>query len=470
MNDRAQATEPPTPRQARFAVLAVTLIVLAAGIAFVTWRLREGLRGEILRHEGDALAAVASLQLTNSEATLAELGVKDAPGALANAALQASRLRGVLAMRVFDARGKFADALPWMAPEDPVATADWQELSAGRAVTRLHPRETLTALTGLPVPATAAEAAVPVLEVWVPLMRTGGGKPAGAAQFWTDGRALAAEFAALDRRLAVQAGLAWLTGALLITLTLAWAFRRLAAADAALRARTADLERANRELTLLAKTSALGTVTAHLIHGLKSPLAGLEIFMKDLAPGGMPSGAGEEWRAASDLTRRLRRMVDGVVSVLRDDEAGVDYEMTSRELVELTAAKVDAAAEAAGVRVALSVIGEAPMPGRRANLTGLILQNLLQNAIEATPRGGTVKLTGLALAGGAVEFRVEDHAAGLPPAVRARLFEPCQSTKAEGSGLGLALSHQLAQQAGGRLELVRSDESGTCFRLQYKTA
>ena len=54
---------------------------------------------------------------------------------------------------------------------------------------------------------------------------------------------------------------------------------------------------------------------------------------------------------------------------------------------------------------------------------------------------------------------------GLPAAVRDRLFEPCTSTKAGGTGVGLALSFQLAQQAGGTLELVRSDAGGTSFRL-----
>ena len=60
---------------------------------------------------------------------------------------------------------------------------------------------------------------------------------------------------------------------------------------------------------------------------------------------------------------------------------------------------------------------------------------------------------------------MEDRAGGLPSTVRGRLFQPCASTKIGGSGLGLALSHQLAQQAGGRLELLRSDERGTIFRL-----
>ena len=79
--------------------------------------------------------------------------------------------------------------------------------------------------------------------------------------------------------------------------------------------------------------------------------------------------------------------------------------------------------------------------------------------------GETVKVTARKNGKDGAEFLVEDFGRGLPPAVRARIFQPCASTKVGGSGLGLALSHQLAQRAGGRLDVVRSDELGTCFRL-----
>lgn len=95
----------------------------------------------------------------------------------------------------------------------------------------------------------------------------------------------------------------------------------------------------------------------------------------------------------------------------------------------------------------------------------LVLKNLIQNAAEAAPRGGVIRLRGAAGADDSLEFQVEDEGPGLPEPVRARLFEPCVSTKPGGSGIGLALSHRIALQAGGRLELVRSAPGGTCFRL-----
>jgi signal transduction histidine kinase len=103
--------------------------------------------------------------------------------------------------------------------------------------------------------------------------------------------------------------------------------------------------------------------------------------------------------------------------------------------------------------------------GRSANLGTLVLRNLVQNACEAVGAGGAVRVTGARRSAGGVDFEVTDNGRGLPAAVRERLFQPCTSAKPGGSGVGLALSYQLAQQAGGRLELVRSDERGTTFRL-----
>jgi signal transduction histidine kinase len=283
----------------------------------------------------------------------------------------------------------------------------------------------------------------------------------GAAQFWLRGDDERGELARHDRRLWATAGLAWLAGSAVIGAAMGWAFRRLDAANQALRQRSDDLQRANRELVLAAKTSALGAVTAHLMHELKTPIAGLESLGAGGGDGGEP---GSERAAASELTRRLRRMVNDVVGVLRDEQHGADFELTAGEIAEVVAQKVAAEARARGVRFEAAGPGT-PVEGRRANLATLVLRNLVQNAIEATPSGGDVRLGGATAADGTVSFTVTDTGGGLAPAVRERLFQPCTSTKNGGSGLGLALSYQLAQQAGGRLELERSDARGTSFRL-----
>ena len=454
------ATSLTLRRSVQFAVIGLTLAVSAGVVAFVTIQLRTGLRRQSLQSRAESLSAVASLQLTvGAEALQAATGLSEVPGDLLEAALKTSKFPGVLAIRVFDAKQRFAGAVPLELSDDAPAADDWSE----RAHARLSPRKKLRLLAG-DTDTRGSDGENLLLEAWVPLRRADGGRLAGVAQFWIDGADVAAEFAAMDRGLALQASMAWLAGAIVIVSGLGWAFRRLAAAHRALELRTEDLQRANRELVLAAKTSALGAVTAHLIHEIKHPLAGLEVFMAGQAESGARDDDGRELLAATELTKRLRTMINDVVEVLRDEQQGAHFELTSAEVAELAIQRVRPAASSAGVRLVLEMTGGPALEGRRANLAGLVLRNLLQNAVEASPPAGIVRITGGAR-GDRMEFLVEDRGPGLAAAVRARLFQPCPSTKPGGSGLGLALSQQIAQQAGGRIELVRSGADGTCFRL-----
>ena len=228
------ASPSPPGRATQLTVVGLTVAVFAAVLAFVTLQLRGGLREQILSGKAETLAAVASMQLANGAEALAEVGLTDAPGELLAAVLKASKYRGVLAIRVFDAGRRFSGALPLELSDEPPSSEEWTT----RPFARMRPREKLQALAGAPGPASALASDEPLIEAWVPLRRSEGASLAGVAQFWIAGDELAAEFTSLDRRLALQAGIAWLAGAVVIVLVLGWAFRRLAAANHILEART----------------------------------------------------------------------------------------------------------------------------------------------------------------------------------------------------------------------------------------
>lgn len=458
------ASAPSTGRLTPAVVLTATVVVFACAVLYVSFWLRSGLRQQILQREAEALTEVAALQLTNEAAELARLGVAEVPGELLNAVLKTSKLRGVFAVRVFDADARFNGAVPLHLDEEPPGEADWNRLVALRPIARLHPDKAPGDVLGDPLAHPTRTAAEPLLETWLPLRNATSGQFAGAAQMWTDGNAIAREFAGLDRRIWTQAALAWAAGSAIIASLLAWAFRRLSAANAALRARTEDLLRANRELTLSAKTAALGAVAAHLMHELKNPVAGLEEFVATQSESGRGGSGGTELKAASELTRRLRAMIDDVVSVMRDEQSGVHFELSCTELAQIAAGKLTVMAAQRQISIQLAVQDAWPLPGRCANLAAMVLQNLLQNAVEASSPGAVVRLAS-AHTPSEVIFRVEDRGPGLPPPIRETLFQPSRSTKSGGTGLGLALSQQLARQCGGRLELVKSDGHGTTFQL-----
>ena len=97
-------------------------------------------------------------------------------------------------------------------------------------------------------------------------------------------------------------------------------------------------------------------------------------------------------------------------------------------------------------------------------LVMLIVENLIQNAIQATARGKSVQFA-LSLLEHRLVCEVRDEGPGLSDAVRKSLFSPCQSTKAGGSGIGLAISKQLASHLGADLELKSSEPHGSVFVL-----
>jgi signal transduction histidine kinase len=349
-----------------------------------------------------------------------------------------------------------------MAPDETAADRWWPaDLDEPQA--RFMPHGTLEMVSPLIAMKAPQAGSVPLLDVAVPLRR--GTTALGVARYWIDGDAVADEFGRLDRRLAGQAAAAFVGAAVLAALVLWLAFTRLAEANRRLLEQSADLARANAELDFAAKTGALGAISAHLIHGLKNPLAGLEGFVADTAVTDTGAARGDAGRLAMETTRRLRALVNEVTTVLRDESGDApNYTVPIAELVEAARARALALAESVQVAITTSAEADVSVDARTANLTGLVLANLLTNAIEASRPRSTVAVAA-GSSGENVEFIVRDAASGLPEPVRAALFRPVRSSKRGGGGMGLAISLRLAKHAGGDLQLVQSDAHGTVFRL-----
>jgi len=450
------------PGRATLAALAGTALVFLAGVALPALRLREDLREQILRREAESIRAMVDLQLVRTSEELGAYGFGADVADWFAPLLETSRLRGVLALRLFDAAGVLRAALPAADEVEGPAPADLARAGSGGTRARLHPRAVLAAV------APAAETGVgeaPLLEVLVPVHPPGAGVPAGVAQYWLDGAAVRREFGAVDRSLGRRVGLTGALGLGLVMAVLGWAFARLERSNRDLQERTRDLVRANTEYSLAAKTSALGTISAHLIHGLRNPLAGLESFVS--APPAAPGETGPDWRLAAETTARMRHLVNEVAGLLREErDSRAAFQLSPAELLAQAARTGASWAEPRSVRVVTrDEAGPVQLPSRRANLILLVLDNLVRNACEASPGGGVVTVRAAPGATGCVDFVVEDRGPGLDPAVAERIFQPVTSTKPGGGGLGLAISRELARHAGGDLRHEPRAGGGCRFYL-----
>lgn len=440
--------------------IGLALLVLAGTIAGSAWRLRQHVRAQIAGRDGETLDAIAAMQYLDDKSSEETLAALDDPGEQLQLAMKISRLRNVLGVRLFSPEGQFINAVPAYITEATLPAEDLAALRALKPVSHFLPRARLEEQDLL---AGRDNSPVPLLEVNIPLHEEGAAKLAGVAQFLMNGTSIATEYAELDRRLALQALLAFGIGGSILAAGLALAFRRVQRANRLLAARTTNLLQANRELALAAKTSAVGAVTAHLIHGLKNPLGGLRSFVQGQAAG-QCNGADTDWQLAVATTQRMGSLIERIVRVLQEQQSVADYEVSLAELAEVVAGRLNSAAQAAGVNLKTTVSATGTLSNREADLILLILENLLQNSLEATPAGKVVHL-GIFQDGGRIVMEVKDEGPGLPPAVAARLFTPCVSTKTGGSGVGLAISRQLAKHLGAELELKDSSPKGCTFRL-----
>jgi signal transduction histidine kinase len=160
----------------------------------------------------------------------------------------------------------------------------------------------------------------------------------------------------------------------------------------------------------------------------------------------------------------MQSLVNEVVRILREQNDTARYKITLDELAQMIGGKVSPLAQQAGVRFHTRLNAEGTLANRDANLIFLILENLIQNGIQATPKGQTVTLS-LECENGEVLCEVRDEGPGLPENLQDSLFKPCQSTKEHGSGIGLAISKQLANHIGAGLELKSSTPHGCVFAL-----
>jgi signal transduction histidine kinase len=421
---------------------AFALALLSGAIALTQRELRGELRSQLAHRDGNLFALLVRQQL---KADGAETVVDPLTALLDTARLP--ELPGLQTLSLYDHRGRLTGAIPATAAETELTPAALAAAQSGEVFAQLNLRAALATETILP----SAEHA-PLLEVVFLLDDPLGGR-ASFVRLLLDGSGLAQEFQKLDASLWRQGLIAFLLAGTAMATALALAFRRLQRVNR-------RLQQTNAQLALAAKTSAVGAVTSHLVHGLNNPLAGLHGLVSSRAANGDPA----DWNDVAETTRRMRALIEGVLRVLRNHAETPDFELPVSDALSSLLGRLRPAAQGQGTELELEVARDVSVCSHEAELLSLIVENLVMNALQALGQGGAVRIRVEATDTGTA-ILVADNGPGLPEHVVANLFSPHASTKAGGSGLGLALSRQIATGLGATLELVSTGSRGTTFAL-----
>lgn len=212
------------------------------------------------------------------------------------------------------------------------------------------------------------------------------------------------------------------------------------------------------------RMAALGRVAAGIAHEIRNPVAAMRLRLEN-ALAGDPARHRPALEAGLRQIARVDRLVSELLAMTqrRDPEP---EEIDLRHFLQSRARDHCAGAEHCAVR--LDVVSAVASARFDPEMIGRALDNLVQNALRHTPRGGTVRLRAED-EDGMLRLIVEDTGPGVDPALRPRLFEPFATGRPDGTGLGLAIAREMVEAHGGRLMLAEAGE-GARFVLELPWA
>lgn len=240
-------------------------------------------------------------------------------------------------------------------------------------------------------------------------------------------------------------------------------------AEAALRAREAELAR-------LGRVTSLGAMGSALAHQISQPIASVATYAhaaQRMVAAEAPD-LGRLDQVLSNIAGDARRAGE-ILRRLRDFIAHGGQQTQSIDIAALLQRAVRTARESESGHVLDIRLRAALLPavlGDELQLEQVFL-NLLRNAIDATAQipAGRRRITIEAIAAaGAVEIAFEDNGSGIAANFEPLLFEPFETTKATGMGLGLSISRQIVESHGGKLWYERGEGGGARFAVRLPAA
>jgi signal transduction histidine kinase len=227
-----------------------------------------------------------------------------------------------------------------------------------------------------------------------------------------------------------------------------------------------EVQRVQQQLIQASKLGAIGELAAAVAHEVNNPLTGILGFA-ELLMSGIPDDdpRHEEAAVIREEAVRARTIVRSLLEFARPrppQRIPSDVNDLARSTLELIRYR----ASEADVRL-FSEYGDLPRLEIDPDACKQVLLNLFNNAIDAMPRGGELRVSTIA-APDRVGIVVADGGVGMDDETRSRIFTPFFSTRAGsggGSGLGLSVSRQIVESHGGTIEVESTPGGGSVFTV-----
>jgi len=212
-----------------------------------------------------------------------------------------------------------------------------------------------------------------------------------------------------------------------------------------------SLRQAEERVVASERLAAVGQVAAGIAHEVRNPLSGIKMEAQLLGKRLAELGAGDEEGLEIILAEiaRLEVVIEDLLTFTHPGEPQ-PAPTSLNEVIESVLTFMGRQLEHSGIRVEKHLERDLPEALLDARRIRQVVLNLVLNASEAMPNGGTLTVRTEARAQSVIAH-FEDTGRGVPPEVGQKVFEPFYTTKRGGSGLGLAVSRTIVEAHGGRL-------------------
>ena len=217
-------------------------------------------------------------------------------------------------------------------------------------------------------------------------------------------------------------------------------------------------EQRRKEMRRREELARLGEMGAVMAHEIRNPLAGIKGFAQ-LA---QMSGSLEKTHGYADIivsqSLRMEALVNDLLAFTHENREERQVADLS-ELVDDCVTMIRVEAEPAHVQIEHA--SHPPLKCRVvADRITQMLLNLMKNGLQSMPDGGLLKI-GMEQSGKTARITIADSGIGIPPEDLPHIFEPFWTSKARGTGLGLALCRKVAEEHGGSLRIESTEGAGT---------
>jgi signal transduction histidine kinase len=226
-----------------------------------------------------------------------------------------------------------------------------------------------------------------------------------------------------------------------------------------------ERQQREREVMRADQLAMVGQLAAGVAHELRNPLTSIKMLVQSGQKEGAAALTADDMAIIEHEIRRLERSLQRFLDFARPPRPQ-RQPLNLTKIIECVLALVEGRACKQRVELIYTPPPDAIVVDADEDQLQQLLLNLLLNALDVMPEGGTVTVDLASTADRQVELRVCDTGPGISEQLLPRLFDPFISTKQTGIGLGLAVSHRIAERHGGRLSAHNRPGGGACFVLR----